>query len=241
MRDAMKWLVLGLVSVAVFVLTFLKTPESIASMLQGVAADARTYSAIVHALFVVVAAVGLFFKRSRSVLFASFIAFLSLSATAVAVRYVIAPNVILFGVFFALILHAYFTKQLTFTLESVAPVDLLFGLVGLVFGFWYLHWVDSPVWANALLYSPLGSANCPTMLTVAGFLCLSQRPRSDLLEAFVGLMTLYFGFFGIFRLGAYVDVALVVCGLYLIVRLASRLSYSGAFGEEMRTIAPKPR
>ena len=44
-----------------------------------------------------------------------------------------------------------------------------------------------------------------------------------MLEATVGLMTLYFGFFGIFRLGAYVDVALVLCALFLIVRLGSRV------------------
>jgi hypothetical protein len=43
-----------------------------------------------------------------------------------------------------------------------------------------------------------------------------------------GSTTVYFGFFGIFRLGAYVDVALVICALFLIVRLGSHLTYERA-------------
>ena len=77
------------------------------------------------------------------------------------------------------------------------------------------------------------------MVTVCGFLCLSQKPRSAILEGAVGLITLYFGFFGIFRLGAYVDVALILCGLFLIVRLSSYLSYEHTFGETKEGIESK--
>jgi len=239
MRDRMKWIVLVLVALTVFVLTFMKAPVAITAMLQGVAADVRAYSLLVHGLFLAVVALGLLARKSRTILFSAFIAYLSISATIVSLKYLIAPNIILFGVFFALIVHAYFTKQLSFDFERVAPPSLFFGVLGLVFGFWYLHWVESPVWLNAALYSPLGAVNCPTMLTVAGFLCLSRRPGSALLEAFVGLITLYFGFFGIFMLGAYVDVALVLCGLFLIVRLASQMGHAGAFGEPKQGVGLK--
>jgi hypothetical protein len=84
-----------------------------------------------------------------------------------------------------------------------------------------LHWVEAPVWLNGLIFSTLGAVNCPTMLTVCGFLCLSEEPRSALLEATVALATLYFGFFGLFRLGAYIDVVLIICALFLIVRLSA--------------------
>jgi hypothetical protein len=102
-----------------------------------------------------------------------------------------------------------------------------------------MHWVESPIWLNAFLYFPLGVVNCPTMVTVCGFLCLSQTPRSGILEAAAALITLYFGFFGIFRLGAYVDVALILCGLFLIVRLSSYLTYEHTFGESKEEIEPK--
>ena len=239
MKNRMNWIVVGLLSLAVFVLTFMKTPETIRSMLENVSKEVRTYSAFVHILFLVVIGLGLLFEKIRNNLFSLFIAFLSLSATIISIKYVIAPNVIIFGMFFVLIIHAYFAKKLTFDLRNIAPVNLFFGILGLVFGFWYLHWVESPIWLNAFLYSPLGAVNCPTMVTVCGFLCLSQKPRSALLEAAVALMTLYFGFFGLFRLGAYVDVSLILCGLFLIVRLSSCLSDEHTFGERKKGIESK--
>jgi hypothetical protein len=224
MKNKVSWIVLGLLSLAVFVLSFMRTPEEITRMLETVSRETRSYSTFMHILFLAVIGVGLAVNRMRNSLFSFFIAYLSLSATVIAVMYAIVPNVIVFGTFFVLILHAYFSKNLNFDFDHITPASVLFGALGLIFGFWYLHWVESPVWLNALVSSPLGVVNCPTMATLCGFLCLSRKPRSAMLEAFVALMTLYFGFFGIFRLGAYVDVALILCALFLIVRLGSCLS-----------------
>ena len=236
MKNRIEWIILGLLLLAVFVLTFLKTPEAITSMLADVSRELKGYAAFVHILFLVGLVLGLLVKKVRNILFSLIIAFLSLSATVISVKYVIAPNIIIFGLFFVLITHAYLTKNLSFDLKNIAPMNLFFGILGLIFGFWYLHWVESPVWMNAFFYSPLGIVNCPTMVTVCGFLCLSQKPRSVMLEAVVSLITLYFGFFGIFRLGAYVDVALILCGLFLIVRLGSYLTYEHSFGERRQVI-----
>jgi hypothetical protein len=125
---------------------------------------------------------------------------------------------------------------LDFDFRGIAPINLFFGILGLVFGSWYLHWVESPLWLNALFHSPLGAVNCPTMVTICGFLCLSQKSRSSLLEASVALITLYFGFFGLFRLGAYVDIVLIVCALFLIVRLSSYLAYEETFIKSRKEI-----
>jgi hypothetical protein len=137
--------------------------------------------------------------------------------------------------FFGLIINAYLRKQLNFELKNQKPVNLAFGIIGIVFGFWYLHWVDSPVCLNALLYSPLGAINCPTMVTICGFLCLTAKPRSVVLEATVALITLYFGFFGIFRLGAYVDIVLIVCALFMILRLGSYLDFKETIMDKNKT------
>lgn len=240
MKNIINWIILGLLLLVIVVLTFMKSPEAIASLLENTSKDAKTYSAFVHILLLVVIGLGLFIKKTRNSLFFLFIAFLSLSATIIAVKYMIIPNIIIFGVFLVLIIHAYLTKKLNFGLKNTAPANLVFGIIGIVFGFWYLHWVQSPVWLNAFLYSPLGVLNCPTMVTICGFLSLSQKPRSTMLEAFVALTTLYFGFFGILKLGAYIDVALVVCALFLIVRLGSYLTYENTFGERKEEIEFKP-
>jgi hypothetical protein len=77
------------------------------------------------------------------------------------------------------------------------------------------------------------------MVTICGFLCLSRKPRSVILEAAVALITLYFGFFGVFRLGAYVDVALIICALFLIVRLGSYLTCEHTLVERKEGIESK--
>ncbi len=231
MKAKIKWIVLGLLFLVIFVLTFMKKPEEITRLLENVSREVKGLSAFVHLLFLAVLGLGILIEKVRNSLFSLFMAFLSLSATVVSVKYVIVPNIIIFGMFFVLVIQAYLTKKLTFDLKNIGSVNLFFGILGLVFGFWYLHWVESPVWLNAFVFSPLGAVNCPTMAALSGFLCLTQKPRSAVLETAVGLITLYFGFFGIFRLGAYVDVALILCGLFLIVRLSASLSYSPTFVE----------
>jgi hypothetical protein len=216
----------------IFIMTMMKPPEEIAIMLSNVTNQLRIFSAIVHILFLLVIVTGLVFKKIRGTLFFLFIAFLSLSSTIIAVKYMILPNIIIFTMFFGLIINASFKKQLNFELENLKPVNLFFGIIGMVFGFWYLHWVESPVWLNALFYSPLGVVNCPTMLTICAFLCLTVKPRSVILETTVALITLYFGFFGLFRLGAYVDIVLIICALFLVLRLGFYLAYKEAPGKK---------
>lgn len=239
MKNTVKWGVLGLLLMMIFIMTMMKSPEEITSMLSNVTDQLRTFSAIAHIIFLVVIVTGLILKKVRGTLFFLFIAFLSLSATVIAIKYVILPNIIIFTMFFVLIINAYFKKQLNFELENLKPVNLFFGIIGMVFGFWYLHWVESPIWLNALYNSPLGIVTCPTMVTICGFLCLTEKPRSVMLEATVALITLYFGFFGVFRLGAYIDIMLIVCALFLILRLGSYLSYEEIFMEKAEVLGSK--
>ncbi|MCK4251350.1 hypothetical protein KAX97_07870 [candidate division WOR-3 bacterium] len=221
MKNKIKWGFLGLLLIAIFSMTLMKTPQEIAIWLTMITSQVKIYSVIMHILFLTVIIFGLCFKKIRNVLFFLFIAFLSLFATVISVKYMIVPNIMIFALFFLLIVNAYFRRKLNFDLENSSTVSLVFAIIGFVFGFWYLHWVQSPVLLNALIYSPLGSINCPTMVTICGFLCLTKKPRSVVLEAIVSLVTLYFGFFGLFRLGAYIDIALIICALFLIFRLGS--------------------
>ena len=235
MKDSIKWIVPGLLCIVIFSMTMMKSPEDITNMLTHVTAQVKTFSVITHIIFLAVIVMGLIFRKIRNSLFFLFIAFLALSATIISIIYMILPNILIFGMFFGLIINAYLRKQLNFELKNQKPVNLAFGIIGIVFGFWYLHWVDSPVCLNALLYSPLGAINCPTMVTICGFLCLTAKPRSVVLEATVALITLYFGFFGIFRLGAYVDIVLIVCALFMILRLGSYLDFKETIMDKNKT------
>ena len=50
----------------------------------------------------------------------------SFSATIVAIKYKIPPNVLIFGIFFALMVHAYLIKKLNFELKNMKPINLFF-------------------------------------------------------------------------------------------------------------------
>lgn len=228
MKKVIGWGVLGILLVTIFAMTLMRTPAEISSLLTDVTAQLKTYCLIVHGFFLATIVGGLAFRKIRNILFFLFIAFLSLSATIVSIMYAILPNILIFAIFFVLIVDAYRRKDLNFDPENARPVTLFFGIVGLVFGFWYLHWVADPLLLNALLYSPIGVINCPTMLTVTAFLILTTKPRSTTLEFTVALITLYFGFFGLFRLDAYVDIALITCALFLLMRIGTSIP-RGAF------------
>jgi hypothetical protein len=226
MKAIIQWTIWGVLLAIIFSMAlFFRSPEEIYDMLIKVVDQTRPFSVVAHILFLLVFVVGLVFKKIRTVLFAFFIALLSLSALTIAVAYMILPNIIIFAMFLAFIIHAYLKKKLNFELKNIAGANVFFGVVGLVFGFWYLHWVESPLWLNALFYSPLGIVNCPTMVTVCAFLCLTRKPRSVFLEATVAGITLYFGFFGVFLLKAYVDVVLIACAMFLLLRLGSYLTF----------------
>jgi len=97
-----------------------------------------------------------------------------------------------------IIVNLYLRKKLNFDFKYLTYPDLLFGTIGLVSGFWYLHWVESPIYLNALFYSPLGTINCPTTtLTICALLCLTNKSKSRRLE---------------------IVIILVVCALFLIFR-----------------------
>ena len=89
MKNKVKWVVLGLLLMVIFIMTMMKSPEEITSMLSNVTDQLRTFSAIAHIIFLVVMVTGLILKKIRGTLFFLFIAFLSLSATVISIKYVI--------------------------------------------------------------------------------------------------------------------------------------------------------
>lgn len=187
-------------------------------MISSVSVKFKILSLLNHLLLITILILAFFSGKNRNRLVFSFLLWISFTAFLVAILNFILPNIIIFGMFFVLIINAYLKKQLNFKFGGLKKFDLFFGILGLIFGFWYLHWVDAPVLLNALIFSPLGVVNCPTMLIISGFLCLTDKPRSVLLEMVVAIITLFFGFFGIFKLNAYIDITLIVCSLFLIFR-----------------------
>jgi hypothetical protein len=190
-------------------------------MLQNAATELRMAALVMHSIFIAVFISGIVLPKARDFLFTAFIALISLTAVIAGFMYRLIPNIIVFGLILILIAVAYMRGRLRWNLASTNICPWFIGLLALVFGFWYLHWVEEPIMLNALLFSPLGLVNCPTLLTISGFLIISSRPRSLALESTVAFSTLYFGFYGVLRVAAYVDAIMILCALYMIFRIGT--------------------
>jgi len=229
MKNIYKWILLSILMSIVFILTFFKSPDEISSMLHQVTKDTSFLAAVIHGIYFVLIILGLIIKNLRNALFPALLLILSGTACVISIKYLIPPNIIIFITFFILTAFAWINKELDFDFAELKPINKIIGFIAIIFGFYYLHWVEKPLFLNALIYSPLGIVNCPTMVAFCGFLCLLKKPGSLFLEFFVASVTLYFGFFGIMRLGAYVDIVLISAGMFLIIRMASRLNYKQFF------------
>jgi hypothetical protein len=183
--------------------------------------DFKGLSAVNHLLFILIILGGFFWEKMRKMLFVLFMIHLSVGVFISAFRHNIFPNYIYFPAVVGLIVYAAKTQKIRFDCDALSLQDKIIAGVALLGSFWYLALVESPVWVNALIYSPVGVVNCPTILALCGFLILNSEHgnRSHLLEIFVICGALFFGGLGILTMNVYYDIILVSVALYMTWRL----------------------
>jgi len=213
------WIATGFLYILVIVTSvFIKSPEEITTLLSSIVDQLKLYSLFVHFLFILVLAAIIINKEQRNKIILLFLLFLTISALVTSIVFLLLPNIILFSlVLFGLIL-TYQNEDYNFHIHRKLTPDLIFGIIGIIFGFWYLHWVEEPILFNALFFSPIGLVNCPTLLTICAFLILTKNPQPYYLSVVVSSFTIFYGFFGILFLNALIDIVLVICGMYLLLR-----------------------
>lgn len=223
MKKNHKFLVIILLLSIITIFTFLKTPTELQMKMHSVAVEEKSLALIMHGIFLILFILGLLIKKFKTIFFSSLLIILSGTALVISFIYLVIPNIFVFGTFFILTISAILKKDLHFNVSHIGTLGKIIGYLSIITGFYYLHWVESPILINALLYSPLGIVNCPTLVTFSGLLIFADKKGPRLLEIFVGIITLYFGFFGIMRLNVFVDITLVLSGAYLLVTQASYL------------------
>jgi hypothetical protein len=183
--------------------------------------DFKGLSLFNHLLLILIISGGVFWKKGRNILFALFMIHLSIGVFISAFKHNIPSNYFYFPVLAGLIGYASITQRLRFGFNALSFQDKIIGSIALLGGFWYLALVESPVWINALMYSPVGVVNCPTMLALCGFLIFNSehRYRFRFLEYFVICGALFFGGLGLLTMHVYFDVILVVVALVMTWRL----------------------
>ncbi len=219
LKEIVGWaIIVFLISFSCWMFFIYKSSEDITFSMRVAIYFFRPYAVLTHVILLTIIVQGLIFNKVNDELFAGFMAFIAITTAIVAINFMLIPDIIFFTLIFVLILNAYFNKQLTWDLKNTDRISRIFAVIGLLFGFWYLFWVESPIWANAIFLSPLGILNSPTILTICGFLCLNKEPRSNKLELVVAIVSLWIGIMNILRFGIYVDIVLIIVALFLIMR-----------------------
>lgn len=105
---------------------------------------------------------------------------------------------------------------------TIGPVWMIVpGILLLVFGWGYPHFLDTGSWWPYLYRAPTGLIPCPTLAAVAGFSMICGAFDSRAWAWILGLGGLFYGFFGAVHLGVGIDwilaagSALLILGVHL--------------------------
>ncbi|HXI58001.1 MAG TPA: hypothetical protein VNO55_18175 [Polyangia bacterium] len=102
------------------------------------------------------------------------------------------------------------------------PAATLAGILMLAFGWLYPHFLDSHSAAIYLVAAPTGVIPCPTLSLSTGFALLAGGLGSRAWSVVLGGAGLFYGFFGVFRLGVPLDIVLVAGAAALLVTTLGR-------------------
>jgi hypothetical protein len=91
------------------------------------------------------------------------------------------------------------------------------GLLMVIFGFVYPHFLEAKSWINYLYASPMGLIPCPTLSVFIGLTLMLRGFNSRKWMFTAAGLGLFYGIVGVLRLKVYLDVALIGGGSLLLV------------------------
>jgi len=95
---------------------------------------------------------------------------------------------------------------------------MVLGIAMVVFGLVYPHFVSGDSFLKYLYASPVGLIPCPTLSILIGFLLLYNGFGSQSMVMTLVVFGLFYGIFGVFRLGVRLDFFLILGSLALLVK-----------------------
>ncbi len=220
LKEIVGWIIIAfLISLSCWIFFVYKTSEEIRFSMRVALYFFKPYTVLTHVIFLTILVEGIIFKKVNDELYAGLMAFFAITTAIIALLFMLIPDIIFFSLIFVLTINAYFNKELTWDLKNTDRISRVFAIISFSFGFWYLYWVGSPIWLNALYLSPLGLLNSPTLLTICGFLCINKVPRSKKLEIVVAIISLWIGILNILIFGIYIDIVLIIVASFLMIRI----------------------
>ena len=95
---------------------------------------------------------------------------------------------------------------------------LVIGILMIAFALLYPHFLESDSIVKYLYASPVGLIPCPTLSLLIGFALVFNGFGSNALTISLIVYGLFYGLFGVFRLGVTLDIGLIIGTVTLIVK-----------------------
>jgi hypothetical protein len=106
-----------------------------------------------------------------------------------------------------------------------APVwSLIFGILMILFGWFYPHFLEDGTWLNYLYAAPMGLIPCPTLSFTIGFAMLANGFSSRVWTIFLVIIGVFYSLFGSLRLGVHLDFVLLAGSLLLLIQMLTSRS-----------------
>lgn len=103
-------------------------------------------------------------------------------------------------------------------IQTSQTVFMVIGILMIVFGLVYPHFINviSPI--KYLYASPAGLIPCPTLSLLIGFVLLYNGFGSQSISLTFVIFGLFYGLFGVLKLAVYVDIFLVLGSIALLIK-----------------------
>ena len=124
------------------------------------------------------------------------------------------------GIVFALlgVLLIYFSIKMPPEQIDIAPAwPLLPGILMVIFGWIYPHFLETTSWWSYLYAAPTGLIPCPTLSIVIGFTLIVNKLGSPGYSITLGAAGLLYGLLGVFKLGVTIDWILLIGTILILV------------------------
>jgi len=102
--------------------------------------------------------------------------------------------------------------------QTSGLVFMVIGILMIVFGLVYPHFISEGSFVRYLYASPVGLIPCPTLSLLIGFLLLYNGFGSQSVTLTFVIFGLFYGIFGVLKLGVYLDIFLVFGSVSLLVK-----------------------
>jgi hypothetical protein len=91
------------------------------------------------------------------------------------------------------------------------------GILMVIFGWIYPHFLESGSWFKYLYAAPTGLIPCPTLSITIGFALLANGVSSRVWSLLLAVIGLFYGLFGAFRLDVHIDIGLFIGAVVLFI------------------------